>query len=101
MAIVEPYATFTILFIVLNLFESTPTIVEVLETLLKLDCKLTDLSFPAISAESLNLNVPIPTAVVPNPTVLDLKVAVLIPVFSKSIDTVSYTHLTLPTKRIV
>ena len=86
MAIVEPYATLTILFMVLNLFESTPTIVEVLETLLKLDCKFTDLSFPAISAGSLNLNVPIPTLVVPNPTVFDLKVAVFIPVFSKSID---------------
>ena len=44
MAIVE-YVTFTILFIVLNLFESTPTIVEVLETLLKLDCKLIDFHF--------------------------------------------------------
>ena len=85
-AIVAPYATFTILLMVLNLFESTPTIVEVLETLLKFDCKFTDLSFPAISAGSLNLNVPMPTEVNPKPIVLDLRVAVLIPVFSKSID---------------
>ena len=70
----------------LNLFESTPTIVEVLVTLLKSDCRLILLSFPAISAAFLNLNVPIPTEVVPNPTVLDLRVAVFIPVFSKLID---------------
>ena len=85
-AIVAPYATFTILLMVLNLFESTPTIVEVLVTLLKSDCRLILLSFPAISAAFLNLNVPIPTEVVPNPTVLDLRVAVFIPVFSKLID---------------
>ena len=70
----------------LNLFESTPTIVDVPDTLLKLDCKFKVLSVPAIWAGSLNLNVPIPTEVVPNPTVLDLNVAVLIPVFWKSID---------------
>ena len=58
----------------------------VLETLLKLDCKFTLLSFPAISPLFLNLNVPIPTDVSPNPTVLDLNVAVFIPVFWKSID---------------
>ena len=83
---VDPTATLTILFIVLNLFESTPTRVEVLLTLLNEDCKLTVLSFPADWAVSLNLNVPIPAVVVPKPTTLDLNVAVLIPVFSKSID---------------
>ena len=86
MAIVDPTATFTTLLIVLNLFESTPTMVEVLLTLLNDDCKLIVLSFPAICAVSLNLNVLIPAVVVPNPTTFDLNVAVLIPVFSKSID---------------
>ena len=61
---------------------------DVFDTLLKLDCKLTVLSFPSICDASLNLNVPIPTEVKPNPTVFDLMVAVLIPVFSKSIDNI-------------
>ena len=80
--------TLTILLIALYLFESTPTIVDKALTLLKLDFKLTDLSDPANWVVSLNLYVPVPTVVVPNPTALARTSTVLIPVLEYSNDNI-------------
>ncbi len=46
------------------------------------DSNLKDFSVPGAWPESLNLCVPTPTAVVPNPTILDLTLTELVPVFS-------------------
>ena len=85
---VVPLDTLTILLIALYLFESTPTIVDKALTLLKLDFKLTDLSDPANWVVSLNLYVPVPTDVVPNPTALARTSTVLIPVLEYSNDNI-------------
>ena len=51
-------------------------------TLTNEDSSLADLSVPAACPESLNLCVPTPTAVVPNPTILDLRDTEFVLVFS-------------------
>ena len=81
--LVSPADTLTKLLIVLTVSEENPTIVEAELTLLKSASKMSDLSDPATWSASLNLWVPIPAAVVPNPTVLDLTRTELLVSFSK------------------
>ena len=71
-ALVLPIETLTILLIVVSLDVVNPHIVPVDPILTNLDSNLPEFSDPSDWASNLNLYVPIPDAVVPKPTILDL-----------------------------